>query len=118
MELTFPFFKVMNSMKFRAGVWILGSFVEIFLGSAKLLYASIFFMKFDEKQNFAEIDRNLILKLKVFPKTTEYNSFIFIYTDLVTMFNALCLQYAYQMHILVWNFTFFVIKNSMEKYGI
>ena len=45
-------------------------------------------------------------------------SCIFIYTDLVTMFNALCLQYVYQMHILVWNFKFLVNKNSMETYGI
>ena len=36
----------------------LGSFVEIFAGGAKLLYASIFLMQFDNKFscNFAEID--------------------------------------------------------------
>ena len=57
MELNFLFFKVMNSMKFRVPVpygkgWIWGSFVEFFFGGAKLLFASIFFMKFDEKFSF------------------------------------------------------------------
>ena len=45
-------FKVMNSMKFRVVVWKsmdFWSFVEILLGGAKLLYASIFFMQFAEK---------------------------------------------------------------------
>ena len=42
----------MNSMKFGIAVWKImdfGAFCEIFSGGAKLLYASIFFMQFDEK---------------------------------------------------------------------
>ena len=41
-------FKVMNSMKFRVAVWKSMDFGEIFAGGAKILYASIFFMQFDE----------------------------------------------------------------------
>ena len=45
-------FKVMNSMKFRVAVWKSMDFRRFcggILGGAKLLYASIFFMQFDEK---------------------------------------------------------------------
>ena len=45
-------FKVMNSMKFGFAVWRsmdFFEFLEIFSGGAKLLYASIFFMQFDDK---------------------------------------------------------------------
>ena len=69
----------MNSMKFE------------------VLYASIFFMEFDEK--FREIDRNLILKSKVFSKLLG----ICLYFH--PLYNALCLQYVYQMQNLVWNLT-------------
>ena len=66
----------MNFMKFRVQygkVWIFGMIVEIFSGGAKLLYASIFFMQLMKHYlNFAEINCNLILKLKVSPKTTGY----------------------------------------------
>ena len=108
-------FKVMNSMKFRLEVWKsmdFGSFVTIFSSGAKLLYASIFFMQFDGK--FIWILLKLNIKIEGFsPKLPG----IFLYFQLVTLFYALCLQYAFQMKILVWNFTFFGIKKvwkSME----
>ena len=51
MEFNFLFFKVMNSMKFGFVVWKSMDFLDFwgdFFGAAKFLYASIFFMQFDE----------------------------------------------------------------------
>ena len=48
--------KVMNSMKFRVAVWKRMDFYgDFFGGGFKLMYASKFFMQFDEKFSFSSI---------------------------------------------------------------
>ena len=69
MEINFLFFKVMNSMKFGVAVCKSMDF-WIFLGGAQLLFASVFFMQFDQNLSW------ILLKLTEIFRLVSYTSIV------------------------------------------